>query len=116
MTVSILIGDCRVILPTLAADSFDCVVTSPPYWGLRDYGVSGQIGLEPTMAAYLETMVSVCRELRRVLKPGGVVIFTFSNRMFYGKAISAWRDASGYARSQLVKQYFQAIPVRGSTA
>ena len=64
-------GDCRDILPTLPADSFDCVVTSPPYWGLRDYGVDGQIGLEPTLDAYLETMVGVCRELRRVLKPTG---------------------------------------------
>ena len=59
------------MLPTLPADSFDCVVTSPPYFGLRDYGVEGQIGLEPTLAAYLKTMVGVCRELRRVLKPSG---------------------------------------------
>jgi len=71
LTTTILHGDCRDILSTLAADSFECVVTSPPYWGLRDYGVAGQIGLEPTMAAYLETMVGVCRELRRVLKPSG---------------------------------------------
>lgn len=71
MTVRIITGDCREILPTLPADSFDCVVTSPPYFGLRDYGVEGQIGLEPTLALYLETMVGVCRELRRVLKPGG---------------------------------------------
>ncbi len=48
-----------------------------------------------------------------MLKPGGVVIFTFSNRMFYHKAIAAWRDASGYARCQLVKQYFQAVQVGG---
>ena len=39
-------GDCRAILPTLDADSVQCVVTSPPYLGLRDYGVDGQIGLE----------------------------------------------------------------------
>ena len=71
MTIRIVHGDCRDILPTIEADRFDCVVTSPPYWGLRDYGVEGQIGLEPTMASYLETMVGVCRELRRVLKPGG---------------------------------------------
>lgn len=71
MTVTILHGDCRDILPTLAAESFDCVVTSPPYWGLRDYGVVGQIGLEPTMSEYLGTMVGVCRELRRVLKTEG---------------------------------------------
>ena len=71
MTVRTLIGDCREVLPTLEADSFDCIVTSPPYWGLRDYGVAGQLGLEPTLTGYLDTMTSVCRELRRVLKPGG---------------------------------------------
>jgi DNA modification methylase len=71
VTVRILQGDCRDILPTLPSDSFDCIVTSPPYWGLRDYGVAGQIGLEPTLSEYLDAMVGVCRELRRVLKPAG---------------------------------------------
>lgn len=71
MTVTILRGDCRDVLPTLPSDSFDCIVTSPPYWGLRDYGVEGQIGLELTMQAYLDTMVGVCCKLRRVLKPEG---------------------------------------------
>ena len=44
--IRVLTGDCRAILPTLPAASVHCVVTSPPYWGLRDYGVAGQIGLE----------------------------------------------------------------------
>lgn len=51
----------------------------------------------------------VFAEVYRVLKPGGVAIFTFSNRLFYDKAINAWRDASGYARCQLVTQYFMAV-------
>lgn len=71
MSVRVITGDCREVLPTLPADSFDCVVTSPPYFGLRDYQVNGQIGLEPTLGEYLETMVDVFRELRRVLKPTG---------------------------------------------
>lgn len=71
MSIRILQGDVRERLSALPADSFDCIVTSPPYWGLRDYGVVGQIGLEPTLAEYLDTMVAVCRELRRVLKPSG---------------------------------------------
>lgn len=71
MSVRIINGDCRSILPTLEAASFDCVVTSPPYFGLRDYGVDGQIGLEPTLEDYLDAMVGVCDELWRVLKPEG---------------------------------------------
>jgi DNA modification methylase len=73
MSVRIIHGDCRDVLATLPADSFDCCVTSPPYWGLRDYGMERQIGLEPTMQDYLETMVGVCREIKRVLKPQGTL-------------------------------------------
>jgi DNA modification methylase len=119
VTVRIIQGDVREKLAELPADFFDCVVMSPPYYGLRDYGtatweggdttcehssvrasdggklegglpassrdrvgadcrlcgarrIDAQIGLEPTLDAYLETMVAVCRELRRVLKPTGV--------------------------------------------
>jgi DNA modification methylase len=71
LTVRILQGDVREQLAELPSNSFDCIVTSPPYWGLRDYGVVGQIGLESTLAEYLDTMVHVCRDLRRVLKPSG---------------------------------------------
>ncbi len=69
----ILIGDVREQLRTLDAGTVQCVVTSPPYWGLRDYGVEGQIGLEPTPDAYIETMVGVFREVRRVLRDDGTV-------------------------------------------
>ena len=71
MTVSILIGDVRTRLREMEPDSVDCVVTSPPYWGLRDYGVDGQIGLEPTLGEHLSVMVEVFDEIRRVLKPTG---------------------------------------------
>ncbi|MUO77647.1 site-specific DNA-methyltransferase [Agrobacterium vitis] len=64
-------GDCLEVLRTITSDSIDCVVTSPPYWGLRDYGVEGQIGLEPTLAEHLAVMVGVFDEVRRVLKPTG---------------------------------------------
>src|SRR5262245_5948516 len=71
MSVQLLLGDCRTILPTLPADSVHCVVTSPPYWGLRDYGVAGQLGLEPTPEEYVAHMVGVFREVRRVLRDDG---------------------------------------------
>lgn len=73
MTVSILIGDVREQLRALPDQHFDCVVTSPPYWGLRDYGVEGQIGMEPTVQEHMAVMVEVFREVRRVLKQRGTV-------------------------------------------
>jgi len=65
------VGDCISILRGMAADSIDCCVTSPPYWGLRDYGNDEQIGLESTPDAYIAKMVAVFAEVRRVLKPEG---------------------------------------------
>ncbi len=69
----VLTGDCRAVLPTLDAESVQCCVTSPPYFGLRDYGVAGQIGLEQSPDAYVAEMVAVFREVRRVLRGDGVV-------------------------------------------
>lgn len=66
-------ADVRVALAALADESVDCCVTSPPYWGLRDYGVAGQLGLEPTPAEYVQNMVEVFREVRRVLRPAGTL-------------------------------------------
>lgn len=79
MSVKILIGDVREQLATLADDSVDCVVTSPPYWGLRDYGVAGQIGLEPTLGEHLTVMVEVFREVRRVMKPTGTLWLNYGD-------------------------------------
>lgn len=73
MTVQILTGDCRTVLPRLGDGSIHCVVTSPPYFGLRDYGVDGQIGLEPTPDAFVAEMVDVFREVRRVLRDDGTL-------------------------------------------
>ena len=69
----ILIGDVRDKLKELADNSIQCVVTSPPYWGLRDYGQANQIGLEPTPEEYVSNMVEVFREVRRVLKDNGTL-------------------------------------------
>ena len=71
MTVTIMIGDVREQLRALPAESVHCIVTSPPYWGLRDYGVDGQIGLEATPAEFIEVMVDVFNEARRVLRADG---------------------------------------------
>jgi DNA modification methylase len=73
MSVRIITGDVRDVLPTLPAESVHCCVTSPPYWGLRDYGVAGQLGLEPTPVAYVASMIKVFREVHRVLRPDGTL-------------------------------------------
>jgi DNA modification methylase len=67
------LGDCLEILQTMPDESVHCCVTSPPYWGLRDYGVEGQLGLEKTPEEYVQKMVEVFREVRRVLKKEGTL-------------------------------------------
>ena len=79
MSVRILHGDCRQVLKTLPDDSVHCCVTSPPYWGLRSYLPEGhadkhlEIGSEPTLQEWVDTMVEVFREVRRVLRPDGTL-------------------------------------------
>jgi DNA modification methylase len=66
-------GDCLEVLKTLPDQSVHCVVTSPPYWGLRDYGVDGQLGLEKDFRDYVTTLVSIFREVKRVLRNDGTL-------------------------------------------
>lgn len=66
-------GDALEQLRELESDSIDCCVTSPPYWSLRDYGVEGQIGLEPTIEEHFTALRSVFAEVFRVLKPAGTL-------------------------------------------
>ncbi len=72
-TIRLYLGDCYETLWQLPAASVQTCVTSPPYWGLRDYGVGGQLGLEPTPDEYVTGMVNVFREVRRVLRDDGTV-------------------------------------------
>jgi DNA modification methylase len=73
MTAQILIGDVTTRLNDISDASVQCVVTSPPYWGLRDYGHQNQIGLETTPNEYVARMVNVFREVRRVLVNDGTL-------------------------------------------
>jgi DNA modification methylase len=73
MSVTVLEGDSRTVLATMPDASVQCCVTSPPYFGLRDYGHDGQIGLEATPDAYVAEMVALFREVRRVLKDDGTL-------------------------------------------
>ena len=73
MTVQILKGDCRLLLGSLDAESVHTCVTSPPYWGLRDYNVAGQIGLEQSPFDYVDELIGVFREVWRVLRSDGTL-------------------------------------------
>lgn len=72
-TAVIHVGDALTVLRTLPDASVHCCVTSPPYWGLRDYGVAGQLGLETTPREFVAAMVAVFDEVRRVLREDGVL-------------------------------------------
>ena len=70
---TIITGDALAMLRTLPAQSVQCCVTSPPYWGLRDYGMQGQIGLEPTVEEHISTLTAIFRDVRRVLRDDGTL-------------------------------------------
>jgi DNA modification methylase len=109
--VDILIGDTRDLLKDIADQSIHCCVTSPPYFGLRDYGHAGQIGLEQTPDAYVAELVAVFREVHRVLRDDGTLwlnlgdSYSSGGGMHDGRsdnqpdvgASRVWRDGSGRA-------------------
>ena len=99
MTVRIIIGDVRHKLAELSADSIDCCVTSPPYYGLRDYGVAGQIGLEETPDAYIAELVGVFREVRRVMKSSGTLWLNLGDSYAGGGGFSVGAPSTATSKS-----------------
>ena len=79
MTFTIHTGDALAVLKTLPTESVHCCVTSPPYWGLRDYGVDGMIGLEDTPDAHMARLVDVFREVRRILRDDGTIWINYGD-------------------------------------
>ena len=79
MSVRIINSDVMEGLAQLPDESVHCVVTSPPYWGLRDYGAAGQIGLEPTLQDHIARLVDVFREVRRVLRSDGTLWLNYGD-------------------------------------
>ena len=88
--LSVLHGDTREIIRELPDNSFQCVVTSPPYWGVRDYGVLNQIGAEMDLQEYIKTLVNIFREVRRVLKKDGTFWLNIGNT--YSSGGRKWRQ------------------------
>lgn len=89
-------GDVLDALAALPDQSVHCIVTSPPYWGLRDYGVSGQLGLEPTPEEYVDRLVTIFREARRVLREDGTLWLNLGDTMLQKQLLGIpWRVAFG---------------------
>jgi site-specific DNA-methyltransferase (adenine-specific) len=105
--VQIYQGDCRTVLATLPSNSVNCVVTSPPYWGLRDYGCEGQIGLEQSPEAYVAEMVAVFDGVWRVLRDDGTLWLNL------GDSYSGSGKGGNPSDSPFVKQASNAGSVNG---
>lgn len=86
-------GDAAQILSALDDNSVDCIVTSPPYYGQRDYGVDGQLGLEDSPQGYIDNLVAVFRQARRVLKPKGSLWVNIGDTYWSGKGRPHGEDA-----------------------
>lgn len=84
-TVALHLGHVGDVLPTLEAGSVDCCVTSPPYYGLRDYAVDGQLGLEASPAEYVDTMRAVFAQVRHVLADDGVLWLNLGDSYYSGR-------------------------------
>ena len=108
MNVEILHGDCRETLKTLPEGSVNCCVTSPPYFGLRDYGHDGQIGLEESPDAFVQQMVGVFREVKRVLRDDGTLWLNL------GDSYSSFKDQS--CRQQTLAGKSRGEPHSGKAA
>jgi DNA modification methylase len=117
--VMIHLGDVRERLAAMAPDSVDCVVTSPPYWGLRDYGVDGQIGLERTLGEHIEVMLEVFRLVRRVLKPSGTLWLNYGGCYATspnGRSAAATKAAGTDDRTFRDKPFSTIGPINGPQA
>lgn len=95
MTWQILAGDCLEQLRPIPSESVHCCVTSPPYWGLRDYGVAGQLGMEPSPELFIEKMADVFREVRRVLRTDGTLWLNLGDAYSSGNSGLLRRDNKG---------------------
>lgn len=96
-------GDALHVLQLLPSKSIQCVITSPPYWGLRDYNVPGQIGLEPTLLQFINRLLGVFSEVRRVLRDDGVFWLNIGDG--YTSGNRGWRapDEKNPARAMAIR-------------
>ena len=95
---AILCGDARSVLTSMPDEWMDCAITSPPYFWLRDYGVDGQMGLEPSVDEYVANLCSVLEEVRRVLRKDGLLFLNVGDTYYSGKGRSHGVDRKSSKR------------------
>ena len=100
---TIICGDALEELKKFPDNSIDTIITSPPYWGLRDYGIEGQLGLEPTLDLYLEHLLETTAELKRVLKPTGVMFWNHGD--CYGGSFQNYGNRTGGQRRKNTRSF-----------
>ena len=110
----ILTGDALTVLKTLEPDRFQCVVTSPPYYALRNYGVDGQIGLEDSVDAYIAALVAVFDAVARVMRDDGVCWVNIADSYAgFGKGYGNKNKPNpGTVRDTLKKAHIPGIPAK----
>ena len=91
-------GSALEVLKEMPSEGIDCVVTSPPYFWLRDYGVQGQIGLEETVDEYVTALTQIMTEIRRILKPEGLAFLNIGDTFYSGKGESHGQDGKSKKR------------------
>ncbi len=101
-------GDSRILTHALDAKSVDCVVTSPPYYWQRDYGVDGQMGMEASIQGYVDNIVAVFRGLKTALKPTGVVFINLGDTYYSAKGRPHGKDDKHVARNA-ARQTLRAV-------
>lgn len=92
------LGDALTVLQSLPDASINCCVTSPPYFGLRDYGVDGQLGSEPSPSEYVAALIAVFSEVRRVLAKDGTLWLNLGDSYYSGRGASTGKDEKSPAR------------------
>ncbi|PBP65947.1 site-specific DNA-methyltransferase [Pseudomonas syringae] len=107
----ILVGDCIDMMRTLPDESVHTCVTSPPYYGLRDYGVEGQIGLEETPAEFIARLVDVFREVRRVLRANGTIWVNMGDT--YASIAGGYAPGGSAGKHDMVSHATRGAVLRG---
>jgi DNA modification methylase len=110
----IICGDALGVLREMPSDSVQSCVTSPPYWGLRDYGVDGQLGIEHTPEEYVCKLVEIFREVRRILRDDGVLFLNLGDS-YYGSSMTGGtksKEGSAKWKNQLKPKDLVGIPWR----